>query len=70
MLMFLEHIDQLCDVVFVAVHPAVSPLRSVYQVFCSQQCCFGFPRSSPHFVAIPKMVLLLVKVDLVSHFAN
>ena len=55
---------------FIAVHPAVSPLRSIYQVFCSQLCCFGFFCSSPHLVAIPKMILLLVPVDLVNHFAN
>ena len=42
MLMFLEHLDQLWRY-FVAVHPAVSPLRSTYQVLCSQQCCFAFP---------------------------
>ena len=55
---------------FVAMHPAVSPLWSIYLVFCSQQCCFGFLRSSPHLVVIPKMILLLVQVDLVNHFAN
>ena len=67
MLMFLEHLDQLCGVILVAVHPAVSPLRSIHLVSGSQQCCFGFPRGSPHRVAIPKMILLL---DLVNHFAN
>ena len=45
-------------------------LRSKNQVLDSQQCCFGFPRSSPHLVPIPKMILLLVQVDLVNHFAN
>ena len=59
---------------FVAVHPAVSPLRSIYKVFFGQQCCFGFPRSSPRssprLVAIPRMILILVQIDLVNHIAN
>ena len=69
MLMFLEHLDQLCHFI-VDVHPAVSPLRSKNLVFGSQQCCFGFHRSSPHLVAIPKMFLLLLHIDIVKHFAN
>ena len=30
----------------------------------------GFPRGSPHLVAIPKMIMLLAQVDHVNHFAN
>ena len=56
--MFFEHLDKFCDV------SPCTPLRSIYWVLDSQQCCFGFPRSSPHLVVIPKMILLLVQVDL------
>ena len=64
--MFLdEHLNQLWDVV--AVHPAVSPLRSIYRVFCRHQCCIGFLNFSPHLVA---MILLLVKLILWTTLRN
>ena len=68
--MFLEHLDKFCDVILSPCILQFHPLISIYQVFDSQQCCFGFPRSSPHLVAIPKMILLLVQVHRVNHFAK
>ena len=63
-------ISSLCDVILSPCILQFSPLRSIYREFSSQQCCFGFPRSSPHLVAFPKMILLLVQVDLVNHFSK
>ena len=70
MLMFFEHLNQPCDLKFVAVHPAVSPLRSTYQVFCSQQFCLGFLRTSPHLLRFPRWSCFLYKLILWTTLRN
>ena len=65
-LMCFEHLDQLGNsMLSFFVHPAVELLTVICRGPCNPQCCIPFPGNSVHRFVFPKMILLLVWVDLV-----